>query len=82
MSNGSMVRDPMINPQRGDVIQQYSGHLVRVVTRDGDQVSWVSKTQKGKEWGNHNYWTLKGWRNVVCDRAAVVSKAGESDGDV
>ena len=65
------MRDPRNDPQAGDVIRQQSGDLVKVTHREGDSVSWVSKTPKGKVWKNANSWTLGGWRNNVCHRSVV-----------
>lgn len=68
-------RDPRIDPQPGDVICQYSGHLVRVTARGGDCVAWVERSPKGKEWQYPNRWTIRGWEHVVCDKATVVTVA-------
>ncbi len=68
-------RDPLKDPRPGDVVRQPSGHLIRVTNRHGDRVEWVSRTPKGSIWKDANGWTIRGWINVVCDRAVVVENA-------
>lgn len=67
-------RDPRLDPQPGDIVQQNGGKglLVRVTKREGDLVEWESKTPKGKEWKNQNRWNLHGWARNVCETAIVI----------
>lgn len=71
------ARNPIIDPQPGDVIQQKSGLLVRVIARKKNRVAWESRTPKGR-WTNKNSWILSAWEGVVCGDATVVSVAEEN----
>lgn len=64
-------RDPKIDPQPGDEIQQPSGLLIVVTSVDGDNVSWRERSAKGRYIAD-NSWSLRAWREVVAKGAKVI----------
>lgn len=66
------ARDPRIDPQPGDLIQQSSGLKVRVTGRDGDTVSFATKGNRGLR--DRNSWTLLGWKRMVAANAKVLER--------
>lgn len=73
-------RNPIADPQPGDIIQQLpSGLLVRVTERNGDCVAFESKSPKGKAWKDENTWTVKGWERVICGDAIVIEQGAKDD---
>lgn len=70
------IRDPRIDPRKGDLIQQRPSKIkIRVTFTDGEKIGFA-QVKRGYL-VKPNEWTLRGWQEMVAKGSVILERGDD-----